>query len=132
MHSLNNGAEMITIDNELDHVMNYVYLQKIRYGNRFDVEIIADSEVRHCLICKLTLQPLIENCIYHAFNDIDYTGHIIIKAVREGDKIIITVSDNGIGNYTLDFNKMNEYVNKQFDLNEPIEKYGIHNISQRI
>lgn len=132
MHSLNNGAEMITIDNELDHVMNYVYLQKIRYGNRFDVEIIADSEVRYCLICKLTLQPLIENCIYHAFNDIDYTGHIIIKAVREGDKIIITVSDNGIGNYTLDFNKMNEYVNKQFDLNEPIEKYGIHNISQRI
>ncbi len=132
MHSLNNGAEMITIDNELDHVMNYVYLQKIRYGNRFDVEIIADSEVRHCLICKLTLQPLIENCIYHAFNDIDYTGHIVIKAVREGDKIIITVSDNGIGNYTLDFNKMNEYVNKQFDLNEPIEKYGIHNISQRI
>lgn len=132
MHSLNNGAEMITIDNELDQVMNYVYLQKIRYGNRFDVEIIADSEVRHCLICKLTLQPLVENCIYHAFKDIDYTGHIIIKAYREADKIIITVSDNGIGNYTLDFNKMNEYVNKKFDLNEPIEKYGIHNISQRI
>lgn len=132
MHSLNNGSEMITIDNELDQVMSYVYLQKIRYGNRFDVKIIADAEVRKYLICKLTLQPLVENCIYHAFKDIDYQGLVTIRAEREGERIVITVSDNGIGNYTLNFEHMNKYVNKSFDLNEPIEKYGIHNISQRI
>lgn len=132
MNSLNNGAELITIGNELDQVMSYVYLQKIRYGDRFDVRIIADNDVKQYLICKLTLQPLVENCIYHAFRDIDYTGHVIIKAVHDGGKIIITVTDNGIGNYMLDFRQMNEYVNKSFDLNEPIEKYGIHNISQRI
>lgn len=132
MHSLNNGADMITLGNEFEQVMSYVYLQKIRYGNRFEVNITADDDVKEYLICKLTLQPLVENCIYHAFTDIDYTGVIEIKAIHKNDNIIITVSDNGIGNETIDFEKINEYVNKSFDLNEPIEKYGIHNISQRI
>lgn len=132
MHSLNNGAEMISIGDELEQVMSYVYLQKIRYGDKFDVNVQADSELKSYLICKLTLQPLVENCIYHAFSGIDYQGIINIKIIKEDEYIIITVSDNGIGNITVDFNVINEYINKSFDPSEPIEKYGIHNIAQRI
>lgn len=132
MHSLNNGAEIISIENELEHVLSYVYIQKIRYSDKFDIEINADSDVKQYGICKLTLQPLVENCIYHGFECIDKNGHIIINAAHRDGKIIITVSDNGCGNITVDFESINEYVKKDFDFNEPIEKYGIHNISQRL
>lgn len=132
MHSLNNGGEMISIGNELEQVMSYVYLQKIRYGDKFAVNVQTDTELKSYLICKLTLQPLVENCICHAFSDIDYQGVINIRIVKEDEYIIITVSDNGIGNITIDFKEINEYVNKDFDLSEPIEKYGINNVAQRI
>ena len=132
MHSLNNGSEMISIHDELEQVKSYVYIQKIRYGDKFKVIINNDPDTDKCLICKLTLQPLVENCIYHAFYDIDYVGIISINVVNDNGVIEITVSDNGIGDVTVDFDKMNEYTNKPFDLDEPIEKYGIHNISQRI
>lgn len=131
-HSLNSGAEMITLEDELEQVMSYVYIQKIRYGECFDVKLSVDESLNKYLICKLTLQPLVENCIYHAFGDIDYNGEILISAKRSGNDIIIEVSDNGEGGDLLDLEAMNRYVNKTFDLDEPIEKYGIHNISQRI
>lgn len=132
MKSLNNGVELLSINDELEQLMSYVYLQKIRYGEKFDVITDIPDELLNYSICKLTLQPLVENCIYHAFTDIDYKGIIKISAEKAGGKIYITVSDNGIGDITVNFKKINEYVNKSFDFNEPIEKYGIHNIAQRI
>lgn len=131
-HSLNNGAEMITIEDETEHVMSYVYIQKIRYGERFDIKVSVEEGLNRFMICKLTLQPLVENCIYHAFGDIDYKGLIEITAVKSGGDIIIDVSDNGCGGELLDLEMINRYVNKSFDPSEPIEKYGIHNIAQRI
>lgn len=56
---------------------------------------------------------------------------IEIAARRDGDDIIITVSDNG-PDYAVDIAELNNYVNKQFEPDEPIEKYGVHNINQRI
>lgn len=132
MKSLNNGVELLSIQDELEQLMSYVYLQKIRYGEKFDVEINIPDELKRYSICKLTLQPLVENCIYHAFTRIDYKGIITISAKKDGDLIYITVSDNGIGDITVNFKAINEYVNKSFDFNEPMEKYGIHNVAQRI
>ena len=132
MKSLNNGVELLSIQDELEQLMSYVYLQKIRYGEKFDVEINIPDELKRYSICKLTLQPLVENCIYHAFTRIDYKGIITISAKKDGDRIYITVSDNGIGDITVNFKAINEYVNKSFDFNEPMEKYGIHNVAQRI
>lgn len=132
MKSLNNGVELLSIQDELEQLMSYVYLQKIRYGEKFDVEINIPDELKRYSICKLTLQPLVENCIYHAFTRIDYKGIITISAKKDGDLIYITVSDNGIGDITVNFKAINEYVNKSFDFNEHMEKYGIHNVAQRI
>ena len=132
MKSLNNGVELLSIQDELEQLMSYVYLQKIRYGEKFDVKINIPDELKRYSICKLTLQPLVENCIYHAFTRIDYKGIITISAKKDGDLIYITVSDNGIGDITINFKAINEYVNKSFDFNEPMEKYGIHNVAQRI
>lgn len=131
MISLSNGAELITIEKELEQVRSYMYIQKIRYADRFALHTDVPKDLMNNLICKLTLQPLVENCINHAFTELDDIGIIEIAAIREGDDIVITVSDNGPEGLS-DIDELNRYVNKQFEINEPIEKYGIHNINQRI
>ncbi|MBE5039163.1 sensor histidine kinase [Ructibacterium gallinarum] len=137
VNSLNNGGEMLTLAREVEHAMSYVYIQKIRYGDKFNVEINLPENLKDYLICKLTLQPLIENCINHAFDCIDYTGEIKIDFRKEpnekgSDDIVITVADNGLGEMVMDPNLLNDYINKEIDITEPIQKYGVHNVNQRI
>lgn len=132
MNSLNNGGEMLTLKKEVEHVLSYIYIQKIRYKDKFDVNINLPSELENYSICKLTLQPLVENCINHAFYGINYKGEINIDFKKESENIIITVADNGLGELICDPDQLNEYINQKIDINEPIEKYGVHNVNQRI
>lgn len=130
--SLNNGNEMITLRLEVEQALSYIYIQKIRYGDKFDVNIDLPKELEHYMICKLTLQPLVENCINHAFYGVTYPCRIDIVFKKVEDNIIITVADNGIGELAADPQELNEYINKKFDENEPIDKYSILNVNQRI
>ena len=129
--SLNNGAEMLTLRQELEQVKAYMYLQKVRYRDSFDITITLPDELSQYSICKLTLQPLVENCINHAFPELDEPGHIELVVQKQGDYIIITISDNGLSG-AANIEELNRQVQKAFDPEEPIEKYGIHNVNQRI
>lgn len=129
--SLNNGAEMLTLEQELEQIKAYMYLQKVRYRDSFDITITLPDELSQYSICKLTLQPLVENCINHAFTDMDEPGHIELAAEKQGEYIIITVSDNGPDGVA-NIKELNRQVKRAFDPEEPIEKYGIHNVNQRI
>lgn len=131
MISLSNGAEIITLEQEVEQTQSYMYIQKIRYADRFTLITDIPEDLLQTSICKLTLQPLVENCINHAFADLDEQGIIELAARRENGDIIITVSDNGPDGI-VDINELNLQVNKKFDPDEPVEKYGIHNINQRI
>ncbi len=132
VNTLNDGGELTDLEHELSHVMSYVYIQKIRYGDTFDVTINLPEELKHYSICKLTLQPLVENCINHAFAEIDYKGEIEINVIKDAEDIIITVIDNGCGALAEDVDFLNQYINREFDITEPVRKYGIHNVNQRI
>ncbi len=131
MISLSNGAEIITLAQEVEQVESYMYIQKIRYADRFTLHTDIPEELLQTRICKLTLQPLVENCINHAFPELDERGVIELTAKRDGNDIVITVSDNGPEGL-VDIDALNRQVNKKFDPDEPVEKYGIHNINQRI
>lgn len=131
-HSLNNGSEITTIENEINHVISYVEIQKIRFGDKFELVFDIDKDVLNEKICKLTLQPLVENCIVHGFGHSDTHGIIKITANKSGNDIHICVADNGWGINVIDLNELNNYVEKSFDPDEPIEKYGIYNVNQRI
>ena len=130
MVSLSNGAEVITIEQELQHINSYIYIQKIRYDSSFEFRTDIDESLMNNLICKLTIQPLVENCLTHAFADTDKAGIITLSIKQSGADIVIRVSDNG--KRRVDIDELNRFVRQEFDLNEPIEKYGIHNINQRI
>ncbi len=131
MISLSNGAEIITLSQEIEHVNSYMYIQKIRYADKFTLNTDIPEDLMQCSICKLTLQPLVENCINHAFTEIDEMGIIELAARRDGDDIIITVSDNGPSGL-VNIDELNRQVNKEFDPDEPVEKYGIHNVNRRL
>lgn len=131
MISLSNGNEIITLEQEIEQVKSYMYIQKIRYADRFSLHIDIPHNLLQTQICKLTLQPLIENCINHAFSESKECGTIGITAKQDGNDIIIAVSDDGPDGIA-DIDELNKMVNKKFDPDEPIEKYGIHNINQRI
>lgn len=130
MVSLSNGAEVITIEQELQHINSYIYIQKIRYDSSFEFHTDIDKAIMNNLICKLTIQPLVENCLTHAFADTDKVGIITLSIKQSGTDIVIRVNDNGTKR--VDIDELNRFVRQEFDLNEPIEKYGIHNINQRI
>ncbi|HEY8529321.1 MAG TPA: histidine kinase, partial [Paenibacillaceae bacterium] len=89
--------EEITVAQELDHLLSYLEIQKYRFDDLFQFEIDVPPGLMNCLVPKLTLQPLVENCIQHGFEGIGYMGHIRVTAREEGDRIAFYVEDNGIG-----------------------------------
>ena len=95
--SLSGGRELITVGDELEHVRQYLYIQKERYGDKLNYTIHAPEEVLDYTVPKIILQPITENSIYHGIKPLDRPGQITITVQEEGEKLIFTVSDNGAG-----------------------------------
>lgn len=130
--TLNNGNTFCTIRDELIHLQSYVNIQNIRFSNKFNVVIDIPEEMYDYSIINLTLQPLVENCIVHAFRNKPGSGTIRISGRRCGSDIYVEVADNGLGANAADVRYLNKYVNKSFNFDEQIEQYGIHNVNHRI
>ncbi len=97
--SISRGKELIPIKDEIQHAENYLIIQKHRYSGRFTYTVSVDKSLESCLCNKITIQPLVENALYHGIADMD-DGEINISVKRANDDpedILITVSDNGVG-----------------------------------
>lgn len=98
--SISRGKELITIKDEMRHAESYLIIQSYRYKDQFTYSFEIDPTLENCLCNKITVQPLIENAIYHGLNRTVDEGEIKIsvkKAPDDENDILITVSDNGIG-----------------------------------
>lgn len=95
--SLSNGQDWITIAQEVEHLQGYLTIQKIRYRDILDYEIDVDEALYAHKILKLTIQPLVENAIYHGIKNRRGGGHLRVKAWREGEKLLVSVADDGAG-----------------------------------
>ncbi|KMY52201.1 hypothetical protein AC625_02885 [Peribacillus loiseleuriae] len=95
--SISRGREIISIEEELEHIKNYLYIQEMRYGDEFTYEMDVDPRILPYNIIKLTLQPLIENAIYHGVKQRRGQGVITVKGYEHDQHIIFTIKDNGIG-----------------------------------
>ncbi|MGF7049876.1 two-component system sensor histidine kinase YesM [Paenibacillus sp. DS2015] len=94
---LSNGKEIITVREEIRNVENYLYIQSTRYSDLFDFKIQVQNELLNYLIPKLTLQPLVENAIYHGLKEKGRFGHITIDGFRHEDIMRLKVTDDGVG-----------------------------------
>ena len=95
--SISKGREIISLRDELEHVRSYLTIQEMRYKNKFRYLIDIPEDLLDLSVLKITLQPLVENAIYHGIRSVDYEGLIEIAGRREGDCLILTVEDNGEG-----------------------------------
>ena len=126
---LSKGHDVITIREEVEHIRNYMIIQNMRYDNIIGSEIVVESQVEESLIPKLTLQPLVENSIYHGMKVKEgKTGTLYLTAYKEGDEVVIKVSDTGTGMSQEQIDEMNEQLSRY----EDSFGYGVRNVNKRI
>lgn len=89
--------DRVTLDHELETSKLYLDIEKVRFGERMQLEIAVQEEARKALVPSMLLQPLIENSIKHGLSKLEQGGKIAITADKEGSNLVLTVSDNGPG-----------------------------------
>ncbi len=95
--SISKGRTIIPLKDEIEHVRNYLLIQKIRFGEHFSYYINVDQDLYQYSCLKLILQPLVENAIEHGLNDDENDGRIDINVYQDEKNIIFEVKDNGYG-----------------------------------
>jgi two-component system sensor histidine kinase YesM len=139
-YSISKTGDFVTLSDELRNVENYITIQKYRFENRISFRIeyhSPEASVLHCLMPKLTLQPIIENSIYHGLETKIGEGEVVIHITATEKRLIIVVSDNGIGIDSENLDRINALLNnKKINVlsNEDKNHLGIaiNNINQRL
>lgn len=89
--------DLITIEEEISAIYDYLEIQKYRFGEKLKFEIEVEEDVKSTKIPKMTIQPLVENACVHGIENSKGEGRIVVKVFKEGDMISIHVEDNGKG-----------------------------------
>lgn len=92
-----NGEEEVLIEEELKAIDNYLYIQKIRYEDRLNIEYLINEEIKKYKMVRLTLQPIVENAIVHGLSNKSGKWKLIINGEIEGKYIVFKIKDNGVG-----------------------------------
>jgi two-component system sensor histidine kinase YesM len=126
--SLSKGREIISIKDEMSNVKDYLFIQKARYSDILDFGFEVSNDILECATLKMTLQPLVENSIYHGLKPKDRPGKIVIKAYAEGDSVVFKVMDDGVG---MPKDQFKEILNSS---DSPISKdsFGLKSVNERI
>lgn len=95
--ALSGGKDIIPVCDEIEHVENYLIIQKIRYGELFNYHLEVAPELMPVLTLKLLLQPLVENSIYHGIKHKGPPGRIVIRGYAKDQELILEVEDDGVG-----------------------------------
>ncbi len=128
--SLNKGKEIVLIREELQHVRSYLEIQQIRYQDILSYEIDSADSINNYTIPKITIQPLVENALYHGIKNKRGGGCISVIGREKEDAVEIVVKDNGIGMTP----ERLEEVRKGLEAEAPGQSaiYGLYNVNERI
>lgn len=135
--SLSKGHEWITVNQELDHVRNYLTIQKIRYADILDYTIEADDVLFDLQILKLVLQPLVENAIYHGIKNKRGRGHIkveahLVKNDEGKNNMSFSVQDDGIGFTPEKLEQVTKEMSSTGNAESLSSTYGLYNVNKRL
>lgn len=128
--SINLGKEMITLEDEIDYVKNYIKIQNLRFNEKVNIIYNIHEDCLNCSIPKLILQPIVENSLIYGIREDEEEEplEISINASIEGENLIILVEDNGPGISEEDLEKI---FTKEKDVNK-FSKVGLNNVNERI
>lgn len=123
------SSEWTTVSEEVAFIREYAHLQSFRYGDTFRMEYdIQDESLYDVWILRFTLQPLVENAIFHGIEPSRRRGVIQIRIFRDGGDLVLDVRDNGIG---MDQTELENLMSHPGHTDQ-ISGIGIRNIHQRI
>lgn len=127
---LSKGKEFITIHEEERHIRSYLEIQSMRYRDIMDYEILIDEDLYQYQILKLTLQPLVENALYHGIKYKRAKGTIRVTGKKQGDCLVFVVSDDGVGMEAEELNLLRSEIEKPCQESE--KGFGLANVNERI
>lgn len=131
--SISNKKSIITIEQELDYVKNYIYIQHIRYKDRFDIIYDIDESLLKQAVPKLIIQPIVENAIIHGIENSKNKNLLYISVKRENECIIIIVKDTGIGMTDEKVSELlKEPLNAEGDEQKAHTNLGLYAVHKRI
>lgn len=118
----------VTLEEEINHIKNYIALSEIRYGNQLMLHLNVHEEIFHYKIPAMLIQTFVENSVKHEMSP-EEVLHIWVKVWKEDEKIYITVEDSGQG--------FEEDILEKLRKGEPIihngmEHFGIANVKRRL
>lgn len=126
---LSKGRDVISLEMEMEHVRNYLIIQNMRYDHIIGSDIRLNEECRDAMIPKLTLQPLVENSIYHGIKVRDgKEGSVSLTAKKKGDIVEIILDDTGTGMTQRQIDEMNQHLSEY----DESFGYGVRNVNKRI
>lgn len=96
-YSIAKGGDTARLEQELNHAANYMSIQQIRLGRSFEADFDVPEELKGVPVLRFILQPVIENSIKHGFVGWEAGGLIRISVSRMDNRLLIQISDNGIG-----------------------------------
>lgn len=123
--SLNKGKKTITLEQEIKLTEHYLSIQETRFQGLFHVHYALDQSLLRFTTLKLILQPFIENCINHAIWDDECGITIIIKLCSDGEDLLLSVIDDGMG-------MRRDVYERMLEDTDQLGGYGIYNVDKRI
>lgn len=124
---LSDGKDIVTVADEKQHIQSYLEIQQVRYRDIMEYDIDIDPSIETTKLPKMTLQPLVENAIYHGLKPKRGKGKIIVTGAREGDTIVLKVADTGLGMNGEELENLRTRV-----LNEDTTSFGLTSAYKRL
>lgn len=131
--SLGKGKDYVSVASEEQHVRSYLEIQQFRYRDILEYEIDIPEELYIYEVQKLTLQPLVENAIYHGIKNKRGVGHIRVTGEKQDNDLIFKVWDNGMGMDEERLAQVQKLIDGELrELPETSSGFGLFNVNQRI
>jgi two-component system sensor histidine kinase YesM len=124
------GRDFISVHEEETHIKSYLQIQQSRYKDILDYEINIPGELYQYKILKMTLQPLVENSLYHGIKMLRARGKITVTGELKGDDICFQVIDNGIGMDDMELNALKKEI--EMPGSEQSTGFGLANVNKRL
>ncbi|WP_337099877.1 sensor histidine kinase [Paenibacillus sp. YIM B09110] len=123
-YNMNGQSEYATVKQEIDHVLRYFRLQKLKYGERLQMEWTCDSELLGQSIIRFILQPVVENSITHGMSNRKDMVITVDVNLNDRNEIVIVIMDNGSGISAARLTELNQYFQRGQDVIGPLTSLG--------
>lgn len=130
--SLNRGNDILTVWDELELSTKYMYIQKLRYVDRLSYIFDVPDSLGNCLVPKMTLQPILENAIYHGIKEKEGMGLIEVIGKDMGETMLFSISDNGNGMGPEALAQLRAAVGSDAQIDQRHISFGLYSVNRRV